>query len=219
MTTIRIEGWLGEILGREWNLKVKNFVELFSALENNTHKFRSFLLKNRGNSFAIFVDGELVDNKNFLFTNIRGKHVDILPVLGGATTAIASSIAKAVMGEAAKGFAFEAAVFILDTVISAVISMGISILIAKLMAPDDPQAVNTTSFLFGSAENVSSQGQVVPVGYGRMRVGSKVISTSISSMDKTKFTDEEAENSTATIYGMGNLDLLSPFGARMSTLR
>jgi hypothetical protein len=52
-----------------------------------------------------------------------------------------------------------------------------------------------------------------------MRVGSKVISTSMSSMDKTKFTDEEAKNSTATLYGMGNINLKSPFGARMSTLR
>ena len=192
MTTIRIEGWLGELLGKKWDLKVKNFVELFSAIENNTHKFRSFLLKNRGNSFAIFVDGELVDNKNFIFTNIRGKKVDILPVLAGATTAIAVEIAKAV-GFTAKTFAFEVAVFVLDTIITAVITMGISVLIAKLMAPDDPQAVNTTSFIFGSAENVSSQGQVVPVGYGRMRTGSKVISSSISTMDKKKFADEDKE--------------------------
>jgi len=216
MTTIRIEGWLGELLGKKWDLKVKNFVELFSAIENNTHKFRSFLLKNRGNSFAIFVDGELVDNKNFIFTNIRGKKVDILPVLAGATTAIAVEIAKAV-GFTAKTFAFEVAVFVLDTIITAVITMGISVLIAKLMAPDDPQAVNTTSFIFGSAENVSSQGQVVPVGYGRMRTGSKVISSSISTMDKKKFADEDKEISTATVYGMGNIE--SFHGARMSTLR
>jgi len=56
MTTIRIEGWLGELLGRKWDLKVKNFVELFNAIENNTHKLRSLLLKTRGNSFAMFVD-------------------------------------------------------------------------------------------------------------------------------------------------------------------
>ena len=216
MTTIRIEGWLGELLGRKWDLKVKNFVELFNAIENNTHKLRSFLLKNRGNSFAMFVDGELVDNKNFLFTNIRGKRVDIMPVLAGATTAIASQIASAVLGTA-EGFAFAATVFVLDTLITAVITMGISILIAKLMAPDDPQAVNTTSFVFGSAENVSSQGQVVHVGYGRVRIGSKVISTSMSTMDKTKFADEDKEISTATVYGMGNIE--SFHGARMSTLR
>ena len=216
MTTIRIEGWLGELLGRKWDLKVKNFVELFNAIENNTHKLRSFLLKNRGNSFAMFVDGELVDNKNFLFTNIRGKRVDIMPVLACATTAIASQIASAVLGPA-EGFAFAATVFVLDTLITAVITMGTSILIAKLMAPDDPQAVNTTSFVFGSAENVSSQGQVVPVGYGRVRIGSKVISTSMSTMDKTKFADEDKEISTATVYGMGNIE--SFHGARMSTLR
>ena len=139
-----------------------------------------------------------------------------MPVLAGATTAIASQIASAVLGTA-EGFAFAATVFVLDTLITAVITMGISILIAKLMAPDDPQAVNTTSFVFGSAENVSSQGQVVPVGYGRVRIGSKVISTSMSTMDKTKFADEDKEISTATVYGMGNIE--SFHGARMSTLR
>ena len=64
------------------------------------------------------------------------------------------------------------------------ISFGLSMLMAKLMKPDDPQAANTTSFLFGSPENVASQGNVVPVGYGRLKAGGNVISVSSSSVDR-----------------------------------
>ena len=215
MITLTIEGWLGSLLGRKWNLDVKNFVELFSALENNTHKLKNFLLKNKNNCFAIFVDGEQVEKENFLFMDIRGTEIQILPVLAGSTTAIATKIIEAI-GLTAETFAFEAAVFVLDVVIQAVISMGISILITKLMDPGDPDVVNTSSFAFGSAENVASQGQVVPVGYGRIRTGSKIISVGKSSMDKVKF---EEGGETPSVYGIGAVANGAKGGAMMATQR
>jgi len=213
MTTLTIEGWLGSLLGRKWDLDVRNFVELFSALEHNTHKLKNFLLKNKNNCFAIFVDGEQVEKENFLFMDIRGKEVQILPVLAGSTTAIATKIIEAI-GITAETFAFEAAVFVLDIVIQAVISMGISILITKLMDPGDPDVVNTSSFAFGTAENVASQGQVVPVGYGRIRTGSKIISVAKSSMDKIKF---EEGGSTDSVYGIASAVADLRAGAMMAT--
>ena len=213
MTTLTIEGWLGSLLGRKWDLDVRNFVELFSALEHNTHKLKNFLLKSKNNCFAIFVDGEQVEKENFLFMDIRGKEVQILPVLAGSTTAIATKIIEAI-GITAETFAFEAAVFVLDIVIQAVISMGISILITKLMDPGDPDVVNTSSFAFGTAENVASQGQVVPVGYGRIRTGSKIISVAKSSMDKIKF---EEGGSTDSVYGIASAVADLRAGAMMAT--
>ena len=213
MTTLTIEGWLGSLLGKKWDLDVRNFVELFSALEHNTHKLKNFLLKNKNNCFAIFVDGEQVERENFLFMDIRGTEVQILPVLAGSTTAIATKIIEAI-GMTAETFAFEAAVFVLDIVVQAVISMGISILIAKLMDPGDPDVVNTSSFGFGTAENVASQGQVVPVGYGRMRTGSKIISVGKSSMDKAKF---EGGRETASVYGIVDVAADIKNGAAMAT--
>jgi hypothetical protein len=55
------------------------------------------------------------------------------------------------------------------------------------MKPDDPEALNTTSFLFGQAENVSKQGVVVPVGYGRMQIGSRVISVNMFNVDRSLY--------------------------------
>tara|TARA_Y100000310_G_scaffold258278_1_gene266644 strand:- start:86 stop:742 length:657 start_codon:yes stop_codon:yes gene_type:complete len=214
MITLTIEGWLGSLLGRKWDLDVKNFAELFNALEHNTHKLKNFLIKNKNNCFAIFVDGEQVEKENFLFMDIRGTEIQILPVLAGSTTTMATKIVEAMGMTAAETFAFQAAVFVVDIVIQAVISMGISILITKLMDPGDPDVVNTSSFAFSSAENVASQGQVVPVGYGRLRTGSKIISVGRSSMDKVKFTDG---GSTESVYAVGSTTADVKAGAVMAT--
>ena len=76
---------------------------------------------------------------------------------------------------------------IVGSVITAAVSFGISMIISKMLAPDDPEIINTTSFVFSKAENVAAQGQPVPVGYGRLRVGGSVISVNIFNVDKEKF--------------------------------
>jgi len=87
------------------------------------------------------------------------------------------------------------ATFIIGTVISAALSFGISLLISKILKPDDPESLNTSSFVFGQAENVTKQGVVVPVGYGRMQVGSRVISVNLFNVDKGIY-----DNSSAGLY-------------------
>tara|TARA_Y100000296_G_scaffold71101_1_gene86261 strand:- start:89 stop:757 length:669 start_codon:yes stop_codon:yes gene_type:complete len=182
MTELSIEGKLGRVFGSTWKLKVSNFVELFSALEANTQKLRNYLRGHKNEYWAIFVDGERVDADGFLFNNIKDKKIKIIPILAGGAAAIATAIV-AEMGITSTIGALVVE-FVLTVIISTAISYGISLLIAKLMKTDDPEAVNTTSFLFGAPENVADQGQVVPVGYGRIRTGSKVISVSSTNVDK-----------------------------------
>jgi predicted phage tail protein len=182
MTELSIEGKLGRVFGSTWKLKVSNFVELFSALEANTQKLRNYLRTHKKEYWAIFVDGERVDADGFLFNNIKDKKIKIIPILAGGAAAIATAIV-AEMGITSTIGALVVE-FVLTVIISTAISYGISLLIAKLMKTDDPEAVNTTSFLFGAPENVADQGQVVPVGYGRIRTGSKVISVSSTNVDK-----------------------------------
>ena len=55
------------------------------------------------------------------------------------------------------------------------------------MSPDDPDRANTTSFLFGQAENVARQGIVVPVGYGRMIIGSRTVSVNLFQVDRSLY--------------------------------
>jgi predicted phage tail protein len=67
----------------------------------------------------------------------------------------------------------------------ALISYGIHLLVESILGQDDPDAVATTSYVFRGPENVADQGSPVPLAYGRLMSGSKVISVSISSVDKS----------------------------------
>jgi predicted phage tail protein len=56
--------------------------------------------------------------------------------------------------------------------------------------PDEakgPEAKNTTSFVFSRPLNNTTQGAPVPIGYGRLRVGSNVISSSLLNCRITPF--------------------------------
>ncbi len=76
---------------------------------------------------------------------------------------------------------------VVGSIITAAVSFGLSMIISKMLAPDDPEIVNTTSFVFSKAENVAAQGQPVAVGYGRLRVGGSVISVNLLNVDRDKF--------------------------------
>jgi predicted phage tail protein len=187
MTNISIEGHLAKVVGPKWELHVRNFVELFNAIEANTHKLRAYLNGRTGHYWAIFVNGEKVDPDSFLFQNIKDKNVKIIPLLAGGGPVVAAIVTA--MG--VEGTAAIILEFVISAIISMAISFGLSMLMAKLMKPDDPQAANTTSFIFGSPENVASQGNVVPVGYGRIKAGGNVISVSSSNVDRTVWDESD----------------------------
>lgn len=185
---VSIAGKLGKAIGSNWNLKVSNFQDLFNAIEANTGKLRNYLARSKEDKLAIFVDDDLVEADRFLNQPIKGKQVKIIPVLAGGAGVIAGFIVTKIGLE---GFAAVVVEFVLTAVISVAISYGISLLISKLLRPDDPDATQTSSFVFSSAENVTQQGQVVPVGYGRMVVGSNVVSVVNTSIDKTFWQNPE----------------------------
>ena len=95
MTEISIEGKLGHELGSTWKLKVRNFVELFNAIEANTNKLRKYLDRHRKEYWAIFVDNERVDASSFLHANIKNKKIKIIPILAGAAATLAAAIVGA----------------------------------------------------------------------------------------------------------------------------
>jgi predicted phage tail protein len=188
MTNISIEGHLAEVVGSSWTLKVRNFRELFNAIEANTNKLRNYFNARSKQYWAIFVDDERVDAGGFMFQNIENKHVRIIPLLAGGASSLAAAIVAAIGVEGTAALILE---FIISAIISMAISFGLSMLMAKLMKTDDPEAANTTSYVFSSPENVSQQGQVVPVGYGRAKVGSTIISVSSTNVDRQIWEDND----------------------------
>lgn len=188
MTTVSLEGRLGEIVGRKFSFKTRTLREVLAAIEANTGKLRNYLQQNGKRVFAIFVDGKELEGDHSLNINVQNKKILIIPILMGAFVAtVTKFIVKSVLKLKLKSVAGKIASFVVGTVLGAALSFGISLLIAKLMKPDDPDLANTSSFVFGQAENVSRQGVVVPVGYGRMQVGSRVISVNLFNVDRSKF--------------------------------
>ena len=183
MTNVFLEGRLGDVVGQEFTFKARNVKEVLSAIEANTGKLRNYLFSNKKRLFAIFVEGKEAG----LFTSVKGKVVRILPILFGSVAAISAAIAAKLLGAAAGAAAKAVVGFIIGAVLSAVLSFGISMLISKMLKPDDPDTVSTSSFIFGQAENVANQGVPVPVGYGRLKIGSRIISVNTFSVDKHLF--------------------------------
>ena len=93
--------------------------------------------------------------------------------------------------------------FLAITIMVAVVALvylGLSALISNMSEdPKDPKGERTSSFLFGGAENTASQGGVVPVAYGRLRVGSIALSVSSSSVDKAIW--DKTRSSNSMIFG------------------
>jgi len=198
MTTVSLEGRLGQIVGSNFKFKTRTLREVLIAIEANTGKLRSYLRGNGKRFFAIFVDGKEIDLDSQLNTNVYGKNVSIIPILMGALVGTTAAITSAIVGSAAAGtLTAKITSFIVGTVLAAGLTFGLNLLISKLLKPDDPQSVNTSSFIFGQAENIAKQGVVVPVGYGRLQVGSRVISVNNFSVDRQRF-----DGSGADIYAI-----------------
>ena len=53
-------------------------------------------------------------------------------------------------------------------------------LITKLLTPKSPTDIKTVSRLFSSYENVSLRNVAIPIGYGRLRIGSIIVANNIN---------------------------------------
>lgn len=185
MAEIELYGKIGKIIGRNFRLNCNKLTEVFHAIEQITGKLKKYIFLNKKRNFAIFVDGQYVNTEEFHFCEVKNKKVVIMPVLMGALGTTIATLIVAGSLTAALTTAQTVAVLIIGGIINAALAIGISLLMQKLFAPDDPNnnQINTKSFSFNGAENVAQQGIPVPVGYGRLRCGSRLISVNYISTD------------------------------------
>ena len=195
MTEVLIEGRMGSLLGKHHKFSCTKLGEIFSALEANTGKLRRYFLLNKKRYFSVFVNGKAIDQNFFSNTNVKDAKVVILPILMGAVigTAIAAGLGMTVAAGSAAAAAGAAvgsltlAGKIVAGIVNAIVAFGISLAVSKLLAPDSPELTNTSSFAFGTPENIAKQGGPVPIGYGRLLIGSRVISSNLMNVDRARF--------------------------------
>ena len=194
MKTIILLGELGKRYGRRHTLDVKTPAEAVRALCANFKDFAAFVSasSDRNVGYRVLNKREAVGEDEL--HNPASQRITIAPVVAGA----GGSVGKILLGAALIAAAFfvpglaAVALFGTTTLATVAFSVGVSLAlggVAQMLAPQPksigPQEEQQPSYVFNGAVNTSAQGQPVPVGYGRMIVGSAVISAGISVEDIT----------------------------------
>lgn len=202
-----LTGELSARFGREHNLAVNSPAEAIRALCANHPEFLGFMASSeeRNVGYKVIVDREImpvVEDVNNPFSQT----MYIVPVIGGAGGGF-KKIAKVFVGAAliASSFFLPTAPLVAGfsfSLSSIAFSIGSSLVLGGVSAILSPQpkataglaeprygttdsqsqsANNQPSYVFNGPVNTTAQGQPVPVGYGRMIVGSAVVSAGITS--------------------------------------
>jgi predicted phage tail protein len=180
MTEIHLHGILGKKYGRLHRFAIKEPRDVVRALEANYENFSKDLkdLLKKKIVYSIVADNQWVQGNSF--TEIKKiKKIDFVP------TIIGSTVGQIIM--------------LVIAVASAVYSY---VQAGKQQYPQIPGAegissANSKSLAFSNRENITEQGNPVPLVYGRLKVGSFVVQSSIKSFPLTLTLTDEFLNSTA----------------------
>lgn len=202
LTKIYLEGAMGRNFGREWTLDIHTPAEALQLIQANIPRFGQWIrdnLKRYEKCMIIckYADGrvEALDEKTMLMHK-EAKEIHFVPTVYGAGKFM-GAIVGAVMivvgalcwwaGGGAWGVGPGISLFgqsmivagaglLLSTVVTAIMGR-----VKGNSGSDDDQ----TSYYFNGAQNTTRQGVPVPLIFGRCKVGSAVISSSINVSDQS----------------------------------
>lgn len=196
---LELLGELGNKYGSTHLLDIKTPAEAIRALNANFKDFRSYMEDSEKNGVAYRVLSNEEDVDIADIHNPASKTIKIVPVMMGA----GGGLGKIVLGAAliaasiylpGSSFAWSSiAAYDTAAVIATMASyVGTSLIIsgASQMLSPTPNAPNyggnderSPSYLYNGAVNTTAQGFPVPIGYGRLIVGSAVVSAGSDAVD------------------------------------
>lgn len=152
-------------------VKARNFDDIIKCLAVNFPKLGNKLKKYNHifDSIIIVVDDKIISDSNLLNESIRNaKVIELLPVQVFSAFFTAAATATLLT---------KALVFVANVIVVSAISFGVSFLISKLLAPKDPKQIKTSSYILGTKTNIAARNTPIPIGYGKLRVASFVVSS------------------------------------------
>ena len=207
LTKVTLHGNLGKEIGKDWKLEVESIPEAMHAINVMTDSklFKTIIENDKQNvKYRVLVNGKSAISKSIekiedapqseLFIKRNMESLDIVPVLEGAGGGGEDSGKDwmMVMGGALTlgvGFGMESAfgATLIQLGLFAVIT-GLSNLLAEPPEFEDFREIDAVnkreSYLFNGPINTYNPGGPVPVGYGRLLVGSATIGFSQENIDK-----------------------------------
>jgi predicted phage tail protein len=209
MVSVKLHGLLGDEIGESWDLDVDSVSEALRAIEANTQKLLKFFYERdrEGIEYRVLVnqrdhqsDADLVVTRSDLAT------IDIVPVPSGSGNggffkiiagvfliAAAVAIGFATVGVGAGIMAAIGA----SAVTKGLFMFGAALLLGGLfeLVAGGRKLKNGTentkdeeiapSYIFTGPVNTIAQGNPVAIGYGRLRIGSQVVASGVSSVSVT----------------------------------
>lgn len=189
--TVRLYGVLGATFGRVHRLVIDTPREAIKALSVTIPGFERFLqtARSRGLTFAVFNGKRNIGLDEIKFTGrediriapmiIGSKKAGVFQTILGAVIVAASAVYGIYTQDwanAAYGFQVGGAMML-----GGVVQM-LSPMQNGLARREDPD--NKPSYAFGGPVNTIAQGNPVPIGYGKRRVGGAIISAGIYAEDQ-----------------------------------
>lgn len=207
MTTVNIHGSLAKEFRPSFTFAIKRPKEVFDAISCSCPNFRNRLveLAHQGIHYSILINGKKIENQDDLQVAGDDQIIDVAPLIcgsGGSGFAIGAIVLGALtfgVGALAMGgfAAFAGLASSASTIMAAgigIASLGLQMMLAPkpdMQRPESEVGAAKQSFAFSSKANTAEQGIPVPVGYGRLRVGSAIIQSSVKSYPQS-FEKEEA---------------------------
>ena len=214
MTKVFIHGRLGKEFGEYFELYISKPKDVLLALDANCEGFQKRMidLAKSGAQYSLIADDQAIGAVEDYISKRKIKEIHIVPTLFGSGVG-ALAIGIGVIAYAASFYATGVVAAILVTVAVAAISYGVQTLLTKppsgnLVGQTGEAGATSKSYLFSNRENITQQGGPVPLGYGRLRLGSSVIQQSIKNYPNSISTFNEFVNQ-STQQGQSSMSLIS----------
>ena len=180
MTTIRLHGILGQEYKNVFSMKIGNPSSVLSAIDCNRSGFikRVIELQKQGFAYDIIVNKTRATKPENIDSIKNPETIDLVPVIVGS-------------GPFGSIFSFMFGGSLMGSIVGSLAFSAISYALSpkpEVQGVEATAQASTSSFVFGSPLNTASQGVPVPIGYGRLKVGSKVIQASIKSFPQNQQT-------------------------------
>ena len=208
-------GELGKKFGKQFEFAVDSAQDLIAALSNNFEEFTNYLFDKEQDGVSYIIlnkditsiksQREFEDNcvnKNNYNLKSNSKEFHIVPMTAGGQPLVA-------LFKAAVKWWKSATILEKAIVIATATQVAITTLSKPPKPPQRKDPVSTKSYLMAGSVNRTSQGVAVPLGYGRLMVGSTNISARKSTFKLNRNTKSSTKNLLESFMTIELLDLIS----------
>tara|TARA_R100001086_G_C11805871_1_gene250091 strand:+ start:494 stop:1159 length:666 start_codon:yes stop_codon:yes gene_type:complete len=202
---VRFHGNLGKRLNKKnWDLSIDSVQEAFRAVDilSKRKLTKCFIEDDKKKlRYQIKVNNKAVDTSKIDYENLstvyntelcikrKIESIDIIPLVEGSGSKIMGAVMTVVGVILVVAGMVGGGNPLLISAGLTLIAGGVSMLLAKPPKFDDFREIENTkkssSYLFNGPTNTANEGGPVPIGYGRLIVGSQVIQTSINTRQMT----------------------------------